>query len=173
MSLKLVYSYFFLFEFCDSLGPVFIMFPKEMMQNFRGDTSYTAVPLDSSEAETGNDKLARPSTRRPSFLWLYLALSALCGFILAIVVVNLFPGDFIRRDSSGVGGNAKLRKLLDCMYFWLILHRIEADDDIVPKERVTFTPIKTFEEAPTKDSDEAWQVNVGRRFQSASLPRYC
>lgn len=45
--------------------------------------------------------------RRPSFQWLYLTLSALCGFVVAIAMVNLFPGDLVPNYS-----NSKLEKLL-------------------------------------------------------------
>ena len=56
---------------------------------------------------------------RPSFLWLYIMLSAFCGFILAIALVNLFPGNLVPTTEK-----TRLQKLLDCTSLKVILFKI-------------------------------------------------
>jgi hypothetical protein len=55
-------------------------------------------------------------SKRPSFLWLYLMLSAFCGFIFAIAMVNLFPDNLIK---GGDPAQTKLQKLVQCKLFTL------------------------------------------------------
>ena len=81
--------------------------------------AYEAVPGDSSEGK-GADGGGAPR-RRTSFLWLYLTLSAFAGFVVAITMVNLFPESLIQSSGDKLGGNSKLRKLLQCTSLLLSL----------------------------------------------------
>lgn len=59
----------------------------------------------------GESPLPTVPLSRASLLWLYMGLSAFVGFVLAIVLVNIFPGD-VRGEGYG---NSKLKELLRSM----------------------------------------------------------
>ena len=59
---------------------------------------------NASQAELKND---HHNNQRPNFLWLYLTLAAFSGFVVAIAMVNLFPGNLGPEHAS-----SKLEKLL-------------------------------------------------------------
>lgn len=72
-----------------------------------GRGSYNPLP-EQSDGKDDSDSPINVADRdpRPYFLGLKLMLAAFCGFIFAIILVNLFPGDMIR------SGETKLQKLL-------------------------------------------------------------
>jgi hypothetical protein len=72
-----------------------------------GRGTYNTLP-EQSDGKDGGDSPTNLADRdpRPYFLGLKLMLAAFCGFIFAIILVNLFPGDMIR------SGESKLQKLL-------------------------------------------------------------
>jgi hypothetical protein len=78
---------------------------------------YAAVPDDEKDNRT-----IEPQKPRVSFLWLYITLSMMWGFIVAIAMVNLFPENLIITNTTGaVGPNAKLRKLLSRKYWQVMI----------------------------------------------------
>jgi hypothetical protein len=89
------------------------MLPESLIKNSRRG-AYKPVPeeFDFTDGDASARSDVKNVNARPSFLWLYLTLSAFGGFIVAVAMVNLFPGDFVR--STEGGGNIKLQKLLQC-----------------------------------------------------------
>lgn len=116
---------------------------------------YNPLPeeSDGKDGETSPPNL-NDRDPRPYFLGLKLMLAAFCGFIFAIILVNLFPGEMVR------SGETKLQKLLHGMALfdrekWKLMNT-------VPDETVIFRQIPMFEEAPADDSDLAWEALLGR-----------
>jgi len=103
----------------------------------------------SDGAEDDPDVHSQKPSKRPSFLWLYLMLSAFCGFIFAIALVNLFPDNLIK---GGDPAQTKLQKLVQ-----------------FPTEKVVFSPIEVFEEKPSPESDMMWQGLLGPSLGMVSL----
>jgi hypothetical protein len=69
--------------------------------------AYNPLPeqSDGKDGETNSPNLSDRDPK-PYFLGVKLMLAAFCGFIFAIILVNLFPGDMVR------SGESKLQKLL-------------------------------------------------------------
>lgn len=104
-----------------------------------GKGVYNPLPEQSDGRDGENSSLSLDNRDpRPYFLGLKLMLAAFGGFIFAIMLVNLFPGEMVR------SGETKLQKLVH-----------------VPSETVVFQHIPMFEEAPTEDSDMAWEALLG------------
>lgn len=68
---------------------------------------YNPLPdqSDGKDGEPNSFDLNDPDPR-PYFVGLKLMLAAFCGFIFAIIMVNLFPGEMVR------SGKSKLQRLL-------------------------------------------------------------
>jgi hypothetical protein len=64
------------------------------------------------EEDQRRNNIANPVSE-VSFTWFYMMLSAFGGFVVAIVLVNIFPGN-LAGETSVSYGNAKLDKLLKC-----------------------------------------------------------
>ena len=120
-----------------------------------GRGSYNPLP-DQSDGKDGEPSLPSLGDHdpRPNLMGLKSMLAAFCGFVFAIIMVNLLPGDMVR------SGESKLqRPLHGCRFLsrsdWVLTC-------LVPDETVIFRPIQMFE-APTADSDMAWEALLGRK----------
>ena len=69
--------------------------------------TYNPLP-EQSDGKDGETNSPNLNDRDPKqyFLGVKLMLAAFCGFIFAVILVNLFPGDMVR------SGESKLQKLL-------------------------------------------------------------
>ena len=69
--------------------------------------AYNPLP-EQSDGKDGDANSPNLDDRdpKPYFLGMKLMLAAFCGFIFAIILVNLFPGDMVRT------GESKLQKFL-------------------------------------------------------------
>lgn len=81
------------------------MLPQSISKKSQRGTYQPLQDLDDGHAsDAGKPKNGHHAT---SFQWLYLTLSAFSGFVVAIGMVNLFPGNLVPNY-----GDSKLEKLL-------------------------------------------------------------
>ena len=100
----------------------------------RGKYKPVAEQSGHDGAEEDHDIHSQKPSKRPSFLWLYLMLSAFCGFIFAIAMVNLFPDNLIK---GGDTAQTKLQKFMQCKLFTL-LGEIMSNDHQFRLKRLCF-----------------------------------
>jgi len=70
---------------------------------------------DGKEGENSSCHAQGNSNSRIHTYWSHIALSAFCGFISALILVNLFPGEMIR--THGNVEKTRLQRLLDGKFY--------------------------------------------------------